>query len=250
MKIEEFMPGSKYEQKMTTKKIKKINSIIVVEKARTFATSNLFQNLFGLEFHQGTYEYEANINQNTVSIFYMDLCEMKKNTEYARQCKESSRKYDFVICLEYCNPKVEEINYNICELKKLAIDMNSVVFLFYSEQKYDKSEVLRELENFMECQYIKNLSEKVHLFNDHDRINLDCLISSLEHVWQSSSSLVHTDYSRNYKEKAKYDSKIVPIDLSKNYRPNEMPISRSGKYDGIEKCFFFSIGREYYDINY
>lgn len=151
--------------------------IVLAEKSDTSGTHAVFQRLFGFDFEPGQDEYhQVSIHGLLASLFYMNLSEMRFNSEYAEKCQNLTRDTNVlgVICFEYCNPRVQEIDQNIRELRKV-FDVDTIRFVFYTGENnkaIDRSKLVAQMRAFLECQYVDNLDEKVYLLDEHLQLTM------------------------------------------------------------------------------
>lgn len=173
------------------------NLIVVAEKSQTYGTQRVFSDLFGIRFTSGRYLYTRRIRKQRVAILYMDLSEMRVNGAYAEWCcNEQLRAYRNllrVICFEYCNPRMQEVENNIRQLRSL-VDIDYVVFLFYLDSNITNNErerklgILKQMNNFYECKYLENLSERVFILDQRRRLRLDSILPTWFAREESSST--------------------------------------------------------------
>lgn len=162
------------------------NLIVIAEKSQTYGTQRVFSDLFGIRFSSGRYLYTRRIRKQRVAILYLDLSEMRVNGAYAEWCcNEQLRAYRNlvrVICFEFCNPRMQEVENNIRQLRSL-VDIDSVVFLFFldssitnTSESERKLGILKQMNEFYECKYLDNLSERVFLLDQRRRLRLDSIL--------------------------------------------------------------------------
>lgn len=149
--------------------------IVVAEKSETDGTHVAFRRLFDVEFQQGTCSYgKLNVDKQSITLFYLNLSEKKHNSKYAEELKQlpSDREVSHVICFEYCNPRVQEVDQNIRELRDM-FDVDKLRFVFYTgeDRVIEKTKLVAQMGEFLECQFIDNLSSRVFLLDKSIRLS-------------------------------------------------------------------------------
>lgn len=137
----------------------------------------MFKKMFDIEFDPKRRDNYPP-KKESAHVFYLNLSEMKSNQSYERECIEKLRDVNFerrVVCFEYCNPRIQEIDQNIRELWKLVDDIDSVVYLFYVNSndyenehgvEFTKQSLINQMNEFIECRYIDDLQNKVFVLNE------------------------------------------------------------------------------------
>ena len=143
--------------------------IVFAEKSRTEGTNVAFRQLFQIDFRPGQNEYNVNVHQKNKILYYVSLADTKNNPEYCERFKSfvRDRNIESVICFEFCNPRIQEIDGNIHELKELLgcgiTDKTQFVFYSTGHETQTRDSLVRQMREFAECDYIPNLEQKVSL---------------------------------------------------------------------------------------
>lgn len=162
------------------------NLIVIAEKSVTDGTYQLFRRLLGQEFSPTQIEYNfSSVYQQPATILYMNLSEMKYNDEYARLLLSRERDQLLsVICFEYCNPRMQEIDQNIRQLRDMRFDVDEIRFLFAMGETMskvrntvdEKRRLGMQASQFLESRSIDNMHEKIFILDD--QLGLEMLVSS------------------------------------------------------------------------
>lgn len=150
--------------------------IVVAEKSETNGTRTLFRQLFNISFRSDENIYETRIDNKPVKVVYMKLAEMRNNNNNNELENINCWNVRVVLCSEYCNPRMQEIDQNLRQLRGM-FDVDKIFFVFQNggDVNSDKSNLVRQMEEYLECRYIQNLDERVFLI-ERDREQVKELI--------------------------------------------------------------------------
>lgn len=159
------------------KENKKRKTIVFAEKCETHATRKALAHLFQLEFDSNRHEYPKTINGTEYTILYLNLSETKNlNNNLDVVC---------VICFEYCNPRVQEVEQNVRKLRGM-FDVDKLRFVFYTDQVKNeqplaasvtddgdkKSRMIKQMREYLECVNMDNLESNVFLLDEQSQPRL------------------------------------------------------------------------------